>query len=394
MQVLTFKYRLLPTRRQHDALVSILDSQRALYNAALEERIGCYRTIGKARTYIDQCKALTECREALPEMAAIPANIQRGTLKRLDLAFQAFSHRVKARNDKAGFPRFRGKGWFNSFGFNEFSGIQFDGKRLRWKGLPSGLRVHMHRQMPKGKILAATFKRDCKGWSACFYVRVETPEKRIVSSAVGIDVGINTLAATSDGLLIPNPRHARKVEREMRRRQRALARCKRGSNRRKKVRSEVAKLHAKITNSRSTRLHQISAMLVGLYDVIAVEDLNNKGLAKGMLARDVNDAGWSKLVQLVEYKAAKAGAYLIKVDPKFTSQECASCGARAPKTLADRTHQCPSCGYVEDRDINAAKVILSRAVVGPGDGNVARWGERRLGKLTEIQSEALPSPQG
>lgn len=383
MQVLTYKYRLLPTRKQHEALTAILDSQRTLYNAALEERIGSYRATGNSRTYVDQCAALTECRRDLPEMTALPLSIQRGTLRRLDEAYKAFFRRAKSRKGKAGFPRFRGKGWFNSFEFNEFRGIRFDGKRLRWVGVPSGLRVHLHRKMPGGKILTAKFKRDHKGWSVCLAVRVDAPEKRVVTSAVGIDVGIKTLAATSDGLLIPNPRAARRAERELRRRQRALARCKRGSNRRRKVRAQVTRCHAKVTNTRMTSLHQISAMLVRRYDVIAVEALNVKGLSRGILARDVRDASWSKLVDLISYKAARAGKHLIKVDPKYTSQTCPECDSVKAKTLAERVHEC-ACGYVADRDVAAARVILSRAGMGPGIGNVGQWAVRRSGKLMEV----------
>jgi putative transposase len=239
--------------------------------------------------------------------------------------------------------------------------------------------------MPDGKILTAKFKRDHKGWSVCLAVRVETPEKRVVSTSVGIDVGIKTLAATSEGLLIPNPRHARRVEKEMRRRQRALSRCKRGSNRRKKVRTQVARLHVKIANTRATRLHQISAMLVNRYDLIAVEALNFKGLSRGILARDVHDASWSKLVQLIEYKAAKAGTHLIKVDPRYTSQTCPECGVIKRKTLDEREHSC-YCGHVADRDVAAARVILSRAVVGPGAQKQAGCGEAGRGNITDIST--------
>jgi putative transposase len=379
-QNLSYKFRLLPNKRQHVDLRTILSSQRDLYNAALLERIDCYRKTGKSLFYIDQAKSISICRKEIPEMASLPANLQRGTLARLDRAFKGFFCRLK-RGDNPGFPRFRGRDWFNGFEFAEFSGIRFADNRLCFKGIRGGLRVHMHRSLPEGKILCAKFKRDIKGWSVCLVISVETAEKRIVSSAVGIDVGIKTLAATSDGLLIPNPRCARKAEREMRLYQRQLARCKRGSKRRMKVKQRVARLHAKTANTRNTGLHQISRMLVNRYDVIAVEALNNKALAKGMLARDVNDAGWSKLREYLRYKAEGAGAHFIQVDPKYTSQICPDCGTVAKKELSERVHGC-ACGCVLDRDVAAAQVILQRAVVGAWGLNVGqKWAERATGNI-------------
>jgi putative transposase len=385
MQVLTYKYRLLPTRKQHEALAAVLDSQRALYNAALEERIDCYRKTGRTVSYIDQSKSLTECRKYLPEMSAMPLKIQRGTLKRLDEAYKAFFRRAKSRSGKAGFPRFRGKGWFNSFEFSEFSGICFDGKRLRWSGMPSGLRVHLHRSIPDGKILTAKFKRDYKGWSVCLAVRVETPDKCIVSSAVGIDVGLKTFAYQSDGVIIPNPRIARRAEREMRRRQRALARCKRGSNCRRKVKREVSRQHAKILNTRTTWLHQQSARIANSYDLIVAEDLNISGMVRNKhLSRSISDASWSRFFDMVSYKAERAGSTLIKVNPKNTSQNCSGCGEKVPKSLAVRTHSCPHCGLVIDRDWNASLNILHSVVLDRGAHNVVGCGERAPGKLTEV----------
>ena len=323
---LTYRYRLLPTRAQHKALAAILEAQRVLYNAALEERILCCRATGKTRTYFDQCKALVECRRVLPEMAELPSNLQRGTLQRLDQAFKGFFRRVKA-GEKPGFPRFKGRGWFNSFQFAEFSGLTFDGKRLRFRGLPGGLSVHMHRPMPEAEILTAKFKRDVKGWFVCLVVRAELGAKRVGVRMVGLDLGLSCLATGSDGLTIPNPRVAKHAQKEMRRRQRQLARAKRGSARRTKVKARVARLHLKIKNTRDTALHQASAAIVKAYDVIALEKLNVKGLARSMLARSVNDAAWGKLKLMIGYKAARAGVDLREVDPRNTTQECSRCGA-------------------------------------------------------------------
>lgn len=383
------KYRLLPTRAQHRALAAILESQRQLYNAALEERIDCYRKTGKTLTYIDQCKALTDWRQSDNDGGALPLKVQRWTLKRLDDAYTAFFRRLKNSGSKAGFPRFRGEGWWKSFGFREFIGIRLDGKRLRFNGLPGALRLHLHRPLPAGKPLACVFTRDAKGWSICFQMSVESAEKDAVCSSVGIDLGLNVFAYQSDGAIIPNPRIARKAERKMRIRSRALARCKGGSSRRKKVKAQFARLHAKIVNTRTTWLHQQSARIANSYDLIAVEDLKVSGMVRNSkLARSISDASWSRFISMLSYKAERAGSTLVKVNPRNTSQRCSGCSELVPKSLAVRTHSCPSCGLEIDRDHNASLNIL-QAVVGLGAANVTHQGERRLGNIAH-PGEALP----
>ena len=383
---LTYKYRLLPNKRQHKVLADICEAQRQLYNAALEERIDCYRKTGKGRTFFDQCKALTECRRDLQEMSDLPVNLQRWTLKRLDDAFSGFFRRVKARNGKAGFPRFRGKGWWDSFGFASFSGVRFDGKRVRFNGLPGGLRVHLCRPLPVGcKIRSCVFNKDAKGWNVCLQIEIAIPEKKSITSEVGIDVGLVAFAYQSDGVAIPAPQIARHAEREMRRRQRALSRCKRGSKRRMKAKARLARLHTKILNTRTTWLHQQSARVVKSYDFIAVEDLKVANMVKNVhLARSISDAAWSTFTQMLSYKAERAGATFVKVDPKMTSQICSGCGVIVKKGLADRVHSCPDCGLTLDRDHNAALNILHRAGNRPGAGNVIQvWDERWPGNMSE-----------
>jgi putative transposase len=372
--ILTYRYRLLPLKSQHRALERLCAAQRELYNAALEERIDCYRKTGKTRTYIDQCRALTACRRELPEMGALPANLQRWTLKRMDDAFQGYFHRLKARSGKAGFPRFRGKERWEAFGFNEFSGIQFDGKRLRFAGMPGGIKLHLHRPLPDdADIRSCVFRRDGSGWFICLQIKIEVAEKRSVASAVGVDLGLKVFAWCSDNVVIPNPRIARRAEKELRRRQRALARCKRGSLRRHKVRAQVARLHRKIADTRNTWLHQKSAELVKRADVIVVEDLNVSNMLRHpTLARSIADASWSRFVSMLAYKAEKAGGHLIRVDPRNTSQECSGCHELVPKLLAVRTHACPSCGLHIPRDYNSSLNIL-RAGIGAGALNVIGW---------------------
>jgi len=285
---LTYRYRLLPLKSQHRALERLCAAQRELYSAALEERIDCYRKTGKTRTYIDQCKALTVCRHELPDMGELPPNLQRWTLKRLDEAFHGFFRRVKVRGEKAGFPRFRGKGRWQAFGFAEFSGIRFDGKRLRFAGMPGGLKVHLHRELSEdADIRSCVFRQDGSGWFVCLQVAVPTPEKRPIGSVIGVDLGLEVFAYCSDTGEIPNPRVARRFEKELRRRQRALSRCQRGSHRRHKVRAQVAKVHRKITNTRNSWLHKESATLVKRADVIVVEDLRVANMIRHPMALNV-----------------------------------------------------------------------------------------------------------
>ena len=376
-QILTFKYRLLPSRGQHDKLRAALDHTRQLYNAALAERIDCYRKTGKSRSWQDQCKGLTELR-ADPAWAVYPVTLQRWPLKQIDLAFAAFFRRVKARDGKAGFPRFKGRDWFKAFGFSDRSGWAVRGARLRMKGIGS-IRLHLHRPLPSAPI-ACKVKREGRNWYALLTVEVPCATEHR-GPKIGIDVGITTLAALSTGELIANARCMRRAERELRRRQRALARCKRGSNRRRKVKSRLTATNAKIARKRNTHLHQVTASLAARFSVIAVEKLNIRGLAAGMLARDVHDVAWGRFNQFLCYKAARAGSKVIKVDPRNTSQVCSGCGVIVPKALGVRIHDCPHCGLVLDRDVNAARNVLRKAGNGLEGHNVAGYGVRVLEKM-------------
>ncbi|MBC8021974.1 MAG: IS200/IS605 family element transposase accessory protein TnpB [Burkholderiales bacterium] len=387
--ILTYQYRVVPTKSQHRALEALLESQRLLYNAALEERIGAYRR-GVSRKYIDQTKALTEWRRSDPEASFVPVALQRATLKRLDEAYNGFFRRVKLKRAKAGFPRFRGKGWWDSFAFSEFKGISFDGTRLRFRGMPGALNVHIHRPLPQpARIRSCTFRRDTKGWKVGFAVDIPVTALRDGRRSVGVDLGIATFAALSDGGFIPSLKAARRAERRLRVAQRSVARRQRNSKSRCKARMRVARCHAATARRRSNFLHQASARLIRDYDLIAVEALSVQGLARGALARDVHDASWSKFLSILRYKAERAGVRLIEVDPNNTSQDCSGCGMRVSKHLHDRWHDCPHCGLSIDRDFNAARNILDRAGVGPGLHNVADRGKRAGGnlRLTDVRCQ-------
>ena len=176
--ILSYQYRLHPNKAQHAALNLILEAQRELYNAALVDRKLWWIKTDENRSLYGQYKLLTQARIEVPEMAALPSNLQRATLKRVDEAYKGFFRRAKKKGTKAGFPRSKGKGWFKSFGFSEFSGIRLKKSRLYFKGLPGSLRVNMHRPLPIDSIKSYTFKKDTKGWMVSFAVEVAQEPKR------------------------------------------------------------------------------------------------------------------------------------------------------------------------------------------------------------------------
>ena len=174
---------------------------------------------------------------------------------------------------------------------------------------------------------------------------------------VGLDVGLLSFATLSDGTTLDNPRHYRKAQAKLRRAQRRVACRKRGSHNRWKAVVLLQKAHAHGQNQRADFHHKMTRTLLNTYGVIAVEDLNIKGLASGMLAKSVHDAGWSAFIRKLAYKAGEAGRKLVHVDPRGTSQTCL-CGAPVPKPLSQRWHQCDACGLSTARDHVSAQLIL------------------------------------
>lgn len=357
--VLAYKFRLYPTVRESQALDGQLRAACALYNAGLQERRDAWRMARVRVTFGSQCRQLKEIRAAgdvgLP-IFDVAANV----LKRADLAFEAFFRRMKAKDGAAGYPRFKPARTYNSLTFPHYGrgGIRLIGNRLRVAGVGS-IKTRVHRE-PKGIIKTATVMRDAGRWYVVLVCQDGGQALPPVSSRVGVDVGLSSFMACSDGSAVDAPRYFRNAAKAFRRAQRKLTRCQRRSQRRRAQRLVVARLHARVRNQRADFQHKLSRDLVNRHQVIAVEDLNIKGLARTKLAKSIHDAGWADFINKLAYKAERAERQLVKVDPRGTSQTC-TCGASAPKRLSDRWHDCPSCGLSEARDIVSARIILARA---------------------------------
>jgi putative transposase len=405
----TFQFGLRPKRSQHRILEGILEGQRLLYNAALEERIEGWRKARVSVTRIDQNKSLTQIRADDPEgYGALPVTLSRWTLKKVDEAFAAFFRRVKAKNGKAGFPRFRGKAGWRSSGFSEFSGIRLVDDRLMFKGMAGGLKLHRHRRLPAGaSIRSCVLTKDGRAWRVA--LQIEVPDvytvRREAGELVGIDWGVESLVTLSTGETVDNPRFGAGAAAAVRRAARKLARAKRGSRRRLKARARLARLQRKLANRRKTYLHQVSAAIARRFGGVAVEKLQVKnmiGSARGTvdnpganvrqkagLNREILDTSPGMLIAMLRYKAERAGGQFAVVDARNTSQECSGCGATVRKDLSVRIHQCAQCETEVHRDVNAARNVLKRAVAGPWSGFAQQMpndltGGRRSGNLSAI----------
>lgn len=380
-----YRYRLYPTAAQDERMRWTCERLRELYNAALEERREAYRRQGATLSAYGQMSEIKTVREARPEYASIHVHLLQDALARLDRAYRAFFRRVKA-GEKAGFPRFRGRGRYNSFTFKDAknrNGAAFDPKhkRLRLAGIGE-VKVKLHRKLD-GVLKQVTITLGGDGhWYACMCCD-GVPEQPLSTTgeSVGVDVGIKIFAALSTGEQIENPRCYERAQAKLRRAQRRVARRKRGSNRRRKAVLLLRRQHDKVRRTRLDFHHKVALGLVRRFDSIAVEKLNIKGLARGMLAKQVQDAAWGGFVTILRGKAECAGREVWQVDPRGTSQRCSGCGAVVPKTLSVRIHSCPECGLVLDRDENAARNIHAA-------GHAVRGGLSN-GRPVEPRSPAL-----
>ncbi len=354
-----YAYRLYPNRSQAEALAAILETHRRLYNSALGERRDAYESQRRCVSYGEQSGKLKESRRSDPCLAATNFSSTQATLRRLDRSFNAFFRRLKA-GKEPGYPRFKSRDRFRLVEFPSYG----DGCSLKDNGRlylqhVGHIKVKLHRSI-EGKIKTVSVKHSCGKWYVIFVSDVgEAPKATGDGPAIGIDLGLKAFLVTSDGESVEPPRYYRKAQKKLRRAQRRLARRKKGSARRRKAREHVARLHEKTANQRRDFHHKQAQTLVDSYGFIAHEALNVKGIARTRLAKSMHDAGWASFLNILAQKAEEAAVLVVAVDPRNTTQACSSCEAlpEVKKTLSERMHVCP-CGYVADRDLNAARNVL------------------------------------
>jgi putative transposase len=373
----TFEFRLYPNKKQREHLDSVLAESRLIYNEMLEHTKQIYQDTGKFAFKYALNKAF-----AGRGRGVVPASTVQMLSDRLDKALKRFL-RGKEDGLNVGFPRFKTPNRWHSIQLRQYLvDFELEGRLLRTPALTGGrIKIKRHRPIQGTPQTCHLVKRADGHWYALIVCKLEqdnehTNKPSVADSrpSVGIDVGLKVFLADSDGNTVANPRFYQKSQATLRRKQRHLARCKKGSVRRRKAARSVAQTHLKIERQRKDFAFKTANTYAAHYRLIAVEALNINGMVHNHhLAKSIHDAAWGDFLAILAYKAASAGSHVVKVAPHYTSQRCSKCGAYVQKSLSVRTHICTECGYVADRDVNAARNILAKAFEAgtpPSDANL------------------------
>jgi len=365
---LTYKYRLNPTSAQRTSLERVLELCRWVYNATLAARKNAYEQDGKSLGLYDTNKLLTEWKAAKPVLRDVHSQVLQNVQARVDLAFKAFFRRVKA-GEEPGYPRFKGKGLYDSFTFTQ-SGFKLVGDKLTISKV-GDVPIQLHRPIC-ADLKTLTIQRDSVGnWYACFSCAYAPTPLPTNHNVVGVDLGLTTFAYFSNGQTIERQRWMKQDAADIARLQRKKEQFAKGSQERRKVVKALCHAYERAANRRNNFAHQESRKLVNEYQFIAFEKLDIKDMQSNgnkTINRGIADVAWGQFVQYTTYKAANAGRGVALVNPRGTTQECSGCSSIAPKDLSVRIHDCPTCGLKISRDLNAALNILARGLASIGAG--------------------------
>lgn len=392
LQRKAFRIRVYPTPRQEAQLVAWEAALRWLWNLANEQRL---MALGRARdhrryyTAFDQINELTELRAQAPWLAAVPRNVCAQLLVELDKAWQRCFGRLGRT------PRWKRRG-------KDFLGLtephpkvwRLDGSSLRFPKLGS-LRAVVHRPLA-GIPKICTLRREGDQWFASILCEIAAPDPAPrAAPLVAIDRGITSLLADSDGNLTENPKFYERAMKRLARAQRVVSRRKKGSKNREKANLRVMRFHRKVRRQREHVLHELSTSYAKSHGTVVVEKLNVRGMIRGRLSRSIADAGWSRFAEMLRYKLAWSGGTLVEVPAAYSSQTCSSCGCVDALSRREERFCCTGCGYVDHADLNAAKVLKTRANRSgmPGDGILPEGTGRTRKVKVSLRVPRRPSSQ-
>ena len=362
----SYKFRIYPTQNQTDMIQRTFGCCRYVYNHFLAKRIDLYRDNGKTLNYSNCSAELTKLKKENVWLREVDAIALQSSLRDLDLAYQNFFRRVR-QCEKPGFPKFkskknRRKSYKTKCVNNNI--IVFDNRiKLPKLGL---VKTAISKQV-EGRILNATISQAPSGK---YYVSICCTEVIIKQYAatgkmIGIDLGLKTLAVTSENVEFTNNHYLKKSAKKLAKAQRSLSRKQIGSNNREKARVKVARIQEQIANQRLDSIHKMTNRIIKDYDIICVEDLHVKGMMKNRkLVKHISDASWGEVIRQFNYKAQWHNKTLVEVDRFFPSSQLCYCGYRNSdaKDLSVRIWICPECKLLNERDVNAARNILNEGL--------------------------------
>lgn len=426
-----FKYRLYPNKDQQRELLVSLETHRRIYNAALAERTEAWDKEKRVLHWEQQYEAFVVRRNVQREaeqngedgpffLAHIAAVSMRDTVKRVDKALQNFFRRCRT-GEKPGYPRLRSKDCYDSVPFDNYDSgcslrnqkgrlvrgdmaddAELRGHSLRLFGVGKKIRMVLHRPV-KGKIKTVTVKREGGHWYVSFACDLgPVTAAPSANPPVGVDVGITNFVTTSDGEHYPNPRPLEASLAELRRLNRKIALNerkkvkkrdypKRGSRRREENKDRLRKVYRKVKNARKDNHHKVAKDLIGRYGTVCVERLNIEAMVKNdKLASRIKDASWGGFVMVLRCKAESAGVRIVDVSARYTSQACSACGHTEAKNRSRQAFVCLKCGHAENADVNAAKNILARGLVGAPPARAQRAAARATKRVAFAQGLLFP----
>jgi putative transposase len=366
-----YKTELDLNNEQRTACLKHAGANRFAYNWGLARSKEVYRASGKRPTAIDLHRELNALKRTdYPWMYEVSKCAPQEALRDLEKAYKNFFRRVDLKSQgkwrgKLGFPKFKKRCLaIGSFRLTGSIKVESDAVQLPRLGR---LRLHEHGFIPTdGKILSATVSEQAGRWFVSVQMEVEQEQPTpTATSAIGVDLGIKTLATMSDGSRVDNPRALKHAEMRVIRLERQKARRKLGGKNRKKTRLKLAKQHAHVANIRKDASHNLTTNLCKNHALVGIEDLHIAGMLKNhKLAQAVADTGMGEIRRQLEYKASRSGVHLVVIDRWFPSSKmCSACGwIDEDQDLSDRVFICQECGLVIDRDLNAATNILHEAI--------------------------------
>ena len=353
-----YKVRLYPNKKQEAEMLKILAGCRFVWNYFLEKRQNNYLEHKETLPYRGMSRELTQLRKIAPELVGLKVRPLQQALRRLDVAYNRFFRKLSR------FPRFKGE-WDISSSFQTTTDWRIKDNKIQ---IQQGLTTKTRGGLPKDvkKIGTLVVKYTAGKWYASIMVEEDIEIAKRHTKPIGIDVGLTNLAVDSTGKKYHTLKPSYDLHNRMRLLQRKMARQEMGSNRREETRKQIARLYHKIENIRTNHLHQTTHKILEKNpSLIAIESLNVIGMIKNhKLARSLADVSLGEMHRQLKYKQIWSGGNVVEIDRFYPSTKtCSKCGyINEEMKLGVRTWECPRCGVTHDRDVNAARNILSQGM--------------------------------